>query len=82
MKIVSENFTVSTEILTFLFLLILYIFLSFTYIFRWFRQLIQLTALTPQEKDVCNTDRVAERSWFKVAIPKLNIQNEITLKYP
>ena len=32
MKIVSKNFTVSAEFLTFLFLLILFIFASFTYI--------------------------------------------------
>ena len=29
--------------------------------------------MTVQEKEVCNTDRVAEKRWFKVAVPKLNI---------
>ena len=27
--------------------------------------------MTPQEKEVCNMDGVAERSWFKVAIPRI-----------
>ena len=73
MKIVSKHFTVSTEFFTFLFLLILFIFVSFTYIFQWFWPLIQLGVMAPQEKEVYNTDAVPERSWFKVAIPKLNI---------
>ena len=62
MKTVSENLTVSTEFLKFLFLLILFIFVSFTYIFQWFWPLIQLAAMTPKVKEVCNRDGITERS--------------------
>ena len=33
----------------------------------------QLAAMTPKEKEVCNTDVAPGRSWFKVAVPKFNI---------
>lgn len=60
MKIVSERFTVATEFLTFFFFCFLFIFISITDIFRWFRPLIHLATMTVQEKEVYNTDGVAE----------------------